>query len=654
MSTNSQNTAYSKISELMETTGVLLLLLHFYLYGYVFYQHWGWSNFITDAILEKIIRTGLFVNPMYTKFGSLLFIFLGMVIAPKRKKPRFDRRGILSVGCVLMFILYFYYAFPMYWINDESGKADYIVYLVVSVLNFSCILYFLGQLLRYMPLPWPLNDPFGKLRTGFPQERRRIGGPFALQLRGSYLYNGRKHRSWINICNPRRGVLIVGSPGAGKSRFIIEPLIRQLIEKGFSLVLYDFKFDALSKVVYNHFLANRKQYPDNTAFYCIQFSEPRRSHRCNVLDPDTMEWFADAIGIARTILYSLNRNWVDRQGDFFVESPISFLANLIWFLHEYKNGIYCTLPHVIELSKLPYDKLWTVLGTEPYIASMIDPFIRAYADGSMEMLDGQVTAAKIPLMRLSSPDIYYILTGNDLDLRINNPKAPKILCLGSDPTRMDALSPILSLYIDRINRVCNRYNQHPMGMVCDEFATIRAINVLTTLGTGRSNNIIPILAVQDISQIRTLYSKDEADWMMSVNANLFCGQVGGETARRVSERFPQILRERTSISVNSTDSTISRHQEWEACVTPATVANLSSGEFVGLVSDNPEEELPLKAFHARIPRSDKDEVELKDLPIGNEVKYEVIMKTYEQVRVDIEGIVAEVTRGIMDGMENMC
>src|SRR5258708_39312369 len=138
----------------------------------------------------------------------------------------------------------------------------------------------------------------------------------------------------------------------------------------------------------------------------------------------------------------------------------------------------------------------------------------------MEMLGSQVSSGKIPLGRLASPDLYYILTGNDLSLEINDPAAPKILCLGGDPTRQEALAPILSLYIDRLNKLCNRPGRYPCAVICDEFATVRAESVRTTIATARSNDIIPILAVQDLSQLRVQYTRDEADLFLNIPGNL--------------------------------------------------------------------------------------------------------------------------------------
>jgi type IV secretory pathway TraG/TraD family ATPase VirD4 len=311
---------------------------------------------------------------------------------------------------------------------------------------------------------------------------------------------------------------------------------------------------------------------------------------------------------------------------------------LIWYLRNYQDGEYCTLPHVIELSKIPYEKLFTLLGAEPQIATLIDPFIQAFENKTMEMLDGQVAGAKIPLGRLSSPDLYYILSGNDFTLDINDPAAPKIFCLGGDPSRIEALAPVISLYIDRLTRICNRPEQYPCALVCDEFATVRAYNMATTVATGRSNNIIPILAIQDITQLRTQYSHQEADTLLNISGNLLCGQVSGETARWVSERFPRILQDRSSVSVNNSDTSISTAQQWEPTVTQSTISTLSSGEFLGITADEPGNKLALKTFHARIIQ-DKTSNATGELPVIQQVSTTTVMEQYTKIKIDIEQLV---------------
>jgi len=423
-------------------------------------------------------------------------------------------------------------------------------------------------------------------------------------------------------------------------------MLEQLTKKAFALFVFDFKYPILSQYVYDQFQQNRHRYPAATQFGCINFTDLSRSHRCNVLAPKTLDYIADAIGASRTILLSMNKSWHGREGDFWVESPVNFLAALIWFLRKYQGGRYCTLPHAIELAQVPYDKLFTLLNAEPEIQTLIGPFIEAYLNKTMEMLDGQLSSARIPLGRLASPDLYYVLTGDDVGLDINDPVAPKILCLGGDPPRQEALAPILSLYIDRLNKRVNQQGKYKCALVCDEFATVRAYSMTGVIATGRSNNIVPVIAVQDLSQLRTQYSRDEADLFLNIAGNLVCGQVGGETARWVSERFPGVVRYSKTVSVNSNDTSISRSEHTTRAVDAATIANLSSGEFVGVVADDPDTEVTFKTFHSKIIKEKQRPAKSAKIPIVREVDAAMIEANFQRIKREIEELVITETERI--------
>ncbi|HLZ87669.1 MAG TPA: TraM recognition domain-containing protein, partial [Puia sp.] len=484
--------------------------------------------------------------------------------------------------------------------------------------------------------------------TGFKQEERQIETEYSLHFRATYQLNGRTRKSWVNIINPRRGVLIMGSPGSGKSWFLIEPMIEQLIRKGMALLVYDFKFPSLTQFTHDQFLQHQNNYPPGTRFYCVNFTDLSHSHRCNLLDPVTLENKNDAMGISRTILLSINRIWAQKQGDFFVESSINYLAALIWFLRIYKDGAFCTLPHVIELSKASYEELFTILNAEPETRGLIGPFKEAFLNRTMEMLDGQVASARIPLNRLDSPDFYYVLSGNDLKLDINNPSFPAVLCLGGDPERQEALAPVLSLFIDRLNRRINKAHRYPCALVLDEFATVRATGVLNTIATGRSNNISSILAVQDLTQLTQQYSHDEAKQIMNTADNLICGQVSGETARLVSDRFHTHAYLKTTVSTNSSDISTSKTEHTEDAITPATLANLSSGEFIGVVADEPEARLELKGFHASFVKRPDSKTKQHPLPAVGRVDAKLLKENFLRIGNETTTIIKDEMKRILN------
>jgi hypothetical protein len=623
--------AMRKLPELSRWISMGTLFLHFYFYCYSAFREWGLTAELSDHLLDMVVRTGIFTDLYISKLVVLGFLCLSLLGKRGRKDGRIGvARGWIFVASGLVS----YYGSSFLLSSDSDPLTAASLYMGMTFFGYLLVLtggVHLSRVIASSLRKEFFNDDAG----GFQQEEHLIETEFSLNFQSSYLWNGKRRKGQINCINGRRSVLILGNPGSGKSWYFIEPAIRKLIGKQFSLFVYDVKYPVLTSFVYTHFLEYRDRYPVSTAFYSINFTDLSRSHRCNLIEPSTLEYLSDAIGASRTILLSMNKTWVNRQGEFFVESPVNFVAALIWYLKKYKGGLYCTLPHVIELAQVQYDHLFTLMVCEPEIQSLINPFVLAFKNKNLELLDSQVASAKIPLGRLTSPDLYYILTGNDFTLDINNPLAPKIFCLGGDPPRQEALAPILSLYIDRLNKLINQRGKYKCGVVCDEFATVRAASVLTTIATARSNDIIPILALQDLSQLRTQYSREEADLILNIAGNLICGQVGGETARWVSERFPPVTQYKTSVSVNSSDTSISKSEQTTGAVSPSTIANLSSGEFVGIVSDEPDNRLSLKAFHATIEKDPSDEKERRLPPIVRDVTEADVQEAFLKVKREI-------------------
>lgn len=615
-----------------------VLLIHFYGVCYPAFAHWGVRSHLSDKVLLRIFRTHLYNLIAWGK--AIALAGLAPVLMTGRKDGRAGYKG--SLICLGVGGLLYFGSGLLSPTSDETGTVA-LLYMLMTGTGYLLIMAGGVRLVR------ALGDPFAAhASVGFLQEEKEVVTPYSLNFRGQYIYKGRRRKSHISIVNPRRGVLVLGSTGSGKSWFFIEPAIAQLIRKGLSLFIFDFKYPVLTNHAYSHFLLHKDQYPQTTRFYCINFTDLTRSHRCNVIDQATLAYTNDAIGVSKTLLLSMNRTWPTRQGDFFVESPINFLGAIIWYLRKYKNGIYCTFPHAIELSHMPYDQLFTILNAEPSVRGIVSRFIQSYLNNSMEMVDGQIASLSMSLSRLISADLYYVLSGNDLSLEINDPSAPAILCLGGNPSKQEALAPVLSLYIDRLNKRINAPGRHPCALVLDEFATVRATSVLTTVTTGRSNDIIPIICVQDINQLRTTYTREEADQFMNITGNLVCGQATGDTAGWVSKRFHQVVQYRTTVSVNSSDTSVSKSEQSADAVSTATLASLSSGEFVGIVADDPATPIKLKGFHARFIKQAEDTAPAAELPVVREVDQEVLQANFDRIVREVVDLVAEETKRIMN------
>ncbi len=655
MSSTGENDAdLRKMLDLTRFASIGVLLLHIYYTCYAAFKSWELTWPFVDKLLSNIAETGLFRQFTTAKLFCLLLLTTGLLGVQGKKDVSQNWRSILiylALGTSLFFgsIITF---------SVCSGiRSTAICYMVLLGTGYLCLLKS-GTLLSRMIRQELSADIFNEENETFPQEERLIQNEYSINFRAQYLLKGKTKNSWINVPNPFRGFIVSGSPGAGKSWFVILPLMKQLIEKGYGMFVYDFKYDDLSKSAYNWLLTNRHKFQNPPSFYAINFDNLSCSNRCNPLDPMAMHDITDATESARTILLGLNREWIKKQGDFFVESPINFVTAIIWFLRSYENGKYCTLPHAIELMQADYDDLLPVLNTVPEIEVLVNPFITAYQNDAMEQLEGQVASAKIGMARLASPQLYWVLSGNDFTLDINNPENPKIVCVGNNPEKQGIYGAVISLYVSRLVKLVNKKGRQKCALVFDEFPTLFFNNMDSLIATARSNKVATILGMQDFSQLRKDYGKEQADVIVNICGNIISGQVMGETARLLSDRFGKIMQDRQSFSDNNTGTSISRSKQLETAIPASKISSLSSGEFVGMVADDPSEKIKLKMFHSSIINDPiKLNSELKTfspIPKVKEINHQEVMDNYFQVKFDIKKLIAnEVRRLIAEKKDKM-
>ena len=651
MNTGENEQGLRKIVDLTRMISIVLLLLHFYYYCYAAFRSWHLRSDLTDHLLLNVAHSGLFSNFARSKLMALIFLAISLFGARGKKDQKYNyKTGVLYI---LSGALFYFLSGVLFYL-DLSGEGTTVSYFTVTSLGYILMLTGGTRISRIIHLK--LNQGvFNSLNETFPQEERLLKNEYSINLPARYNLRGKIRNSWINIINPFRGFLVLGSPGSGKSYFVIQHIIRQHLEKGFSMFVYDFKFDDLTKITYNHFLLNKHRYAVEPKFYVINFDDLGRSHRCNPLDVSTMHDITDAAESSRTIMLGLNHEWIKKGGDFFVESPINFVTALIWFLRIYKGGKYCTLPHVIELAQIDYDKLFSILRSEPQIEVLINPFVTAYLNDANEQLEGQIASAKISLSKLSSPQLYYILSGNDFSLDINNPSSPKIVCMGNNPQKTQTYGAVLSLYVTALTRMINRKNCNKSSLIFDEFPTIYFNGIDNLIATARSNKVATTLAVQDASQLKLHYGREQAEVIINIIGNIMSGQVSGETAKQLSERFGKILQDRQSISVNRNDTNITNSKQLEMAIPVSKIASLSSGEFVGLVADNPDQKIDLKAFCAEVVndhnRLNEESSKFNELPEISKVTQNNVLECYLQIKKDILAIIETELGRMMDTPE---
>lgn len=585
----------AKIMAFMRAVSVLLVLMHLYWFCYDFFIENGWTLEIINKILGNFNRTaGLFEHTLYTKFFASFLLGLSCLGTRGVKNEKITWRKIY-------FLIIF--GFILFYLNFSFLNRSF---------NFSIFFYILSTGIGYIALMvagvWMsrllrnnlMDDVFNNENESFMQETKLMENEYSVNLPTKFYYKGKWNNGWINIVNPFRATIVLGTPGSGKSYAVINNYIKQQIEKGFSMYIYDFKFDDLSTIAYNHLLQHNHQYDVKPKFYIINFDDPRKSHRCNPLNPEFMTDISDAYEAAYTIMLNLNRSWIQKQGDFFVESPIILLAAIIWYLKIYENGKYCTFPHAIELLNKKYEDLFTILTSYSELENYLSPFIDAWQGGAQDQLQGQIASAKIPLSRMISPQLYWVMTGDDFTLDINNPKEPKILCVGNNPDRQNIYSAALGLYNSRIVKLINKKGQLKSAVIIDELPTIYFRGLDNLVATARSNKIAVCLGFQDYSQLIRDYGDKEAKVIQNTVGNIFSGQVVGETAKSLSERFGKVLQKRQSLTINRNDKSTSISTQLDSLIPASKISTLTQGLFVGAVSDNFDERIKQKIFHAQI------------------------------------------------------
>ena len=637
-----------KTTDFMRAVSILFLVMNVYYFCYPFFHRLGCTNGMVDRILLNLQRaTGLFTHSLVTKSFCLMFLLFSAMGARGRRQMEMSRRRI---GCVLIFGLLFYFSSELLLASGWDIRLVTLLYVFAVVTGYISLLtagMWAGRLLGSRLM----DDVFNEENESFMQETRLMTNEYSVNLPTRFYYNRKWHAGWINVVNPFRATLVLGTPGSGKSYAVINNYIRQQIAKGFACYIYDFKHPDLSTIVYNHLLQNRDKYAGDVRFYVINFDDPRRSHRCNPINPAFMSDIADAYESAYELLLNLNKTWIQKQGDFFVESPIILLAAIIWYLKIFDGGRYCTFPHAIELLNKPYSDVFTILTSYRELENYLSPFMDAWKGGAMEQLQGQIASAKIPLSRMISPSLYWIMSGDDFTLDINNPEQPKVLCVGNNPDRQNIYSAALGLYNARIVKLVNRKGKLKSSILVDEVPTIYFRGLDTLIATARSNKVAVCLGAQDFSQLVRDYGEKEARVIQNTIGNIFSGQVVGETAKNLSERFGKVLQQRKSVNMTKEDTSTNISTQLDSLIPASKISNLSQGMFVGSVSDNFGETIRQKIFHARIVvdsvRVEAETRAYRPIPVitdftgedGKDHMQEEIERNYYRIKEEVSDII---------------
>ena len=523
-----------------------------------------------DYLIQKLHRGGLFSSPLKTKGVAMLILALCSVI--RSGKGRKVEPGLLAgIGLAGLAL----YMIPF---------SNPLLYLVCTLAGATALVWTFAMIGRHFA---GFQEHDNDLRESFEQESEPHPGEWSVILPTKYYYRKALHQGYITVGNPFRGTLVVGSAGSGKSFSVFNPFIEQMIEHGYTMMLYDFKMPDLTKVVYNALLRYKDNYKRIPQFYCINFKDPLKSNRCNPIAPEYLTDIIDASETARVVMEALNKG--NEKKDFFWMSAQQYIGICLWLLRIYtppqgRQGDWCDFPHLIELINQDYTKVLSIVKQQRALDGKARVFVDALEANAQDQLQGQIASARIPLNDIASPALYWVLSGNDFSLDINDPEDPKILCIGNDPDRQQVYGAALSLFTFRVIKRVNRKGRLPCAVVIDELPTISVQGLDGLMATARSNKVAVVLGIQDLTQVKADYGDKVADKILALPANVFVGASSVTTAEKYSKEFGKEFRRQESQtrSIDSESVSISYHEEEVMPIRKIT--SLPQGTFIGKVA----------------------------------------------------------------------
>lgn len=633
-------------------TGIYFtLIFEFIIFIYINAPFWG----VFSKVLFNISDLPFYHNLVYSKLSTLLLICLVAIGTLAKKNLELDpKKHIvlpLAIGLLLFFGSIFFYAIPSNILFFYTNVYD-LIYMSMSLV---------GAVLTHMAL-----DNISKLiKSGLGKDKWNIEGesfmqqteirlsPYSVNIPMKFYYKKKVRDGWINIENPYRGTMVVGTPGSGKSFSVINPFIRQLMAKEFPMCVYDFKFPDLGKIAYYHYnLAKQNGKMKDYKFNVINLQQVEKSQRINPLRSDYIVTLADASETAEALVEALKKG--DKSGgadQFFTQSAINFLASCIYFLSRYEDGRYSTLPHVLSLLNRSYEEIFTLLFGNDELVSLLSPFMTAFKAKAFNQLEGQVGTLKIFISRLSTKETFWVFSGDDFNLKISDKKEPSILILANDPNTQNINSACYSVVLNRLTRLINSKGNLPSALIIDEIPTLFVHRIENLIATARSNRVAIVMGLQELPQFKQQYGKDTATTITSVVGNIISGSVRNKETLDWLERLlgkSKQLGESLTVDREKTSSQLS--EKLEILIPAGKIASLNSGELVGIIAAEAREDYTgifetsainckVNLNKATIEREENNYRELPDFYKFGDNKDKTLRDNFDKINQDIEELV---------------
>ena len=296
------------------------------------------DNRVTQFILDLLARFKVFNSVSGCKVAELICICVVCIGTKAKKALKFNVKTMVIypvlAGLTLVGMCFIFHGMNigMSWFGFPANR---ILYALCSVVGTMLVHQGLDGIAKYYNYKVG-EDRFNFENESFQQSEALVANDYSVNIPMIYYWKQKMHKGWINIINPFRGTIVLGTPGSGKSFGIIDPFIRQHAAKGFSMMVYDFKYPTLAKTLFYQYCKNRKagRLPQNCGFRTINFTDVEYSDRINPIQRKYIPDLAAASETAATLLASLNKGGGEKKGGseaFFTNSAENFLAAIIYF-----------------------------------------------------------------------------------------------------------------------------------------------------------------------------------------------------------------------------------------------------------------------------------------------------------------------------------
>ena len=619
---------------------------------------------VLSKLLEGFAKMGIFSPPINAKISTLILI--AIVAAGTKAKKKQDLNIVKSIILPIIFgvgmMVGSLFLIPL---TDDRSIPNILPGMNVFQIGYA-LLSLLGAMIAQMgadSISKYMQQKMGKDRwnveeESFAQNTELAETDTSVNLPYLFRYQKMTHKGWINL-NPFRGTMVIGTPGSGKSFGVINPAIRQMVAKGFSLCIYDFKFPDLSQIAYYHYLLKKSNDGGyQHQFNIINLNEVEGSKRVNPFKKEYIRTLAEAQEMAEAMVSALQKGGASAGGgseQFFTQSAINFLSSCIYFFATYENGKFSTLPHLLAFMNKSYEEIFETLFTHEELSSLLSPFKTAYDNKAFDQLEGQVGTLKIFLSRLATKESFWVFSGDEVELKITNSENPSIMILASNPGTQDINSALYSSVLNRTLTLINNKGNLPGGIIADEFPTIYIHKIDNVVATARSNKIAVLLGLQEIPQLRQFYKKEVADTISAIVGNILSGSARDKnTLEWLEKLFGKIKQKTYSQSISQQGTTTSINEKMDNMIPAGKIAALRTGEMVGMIAqseENDTSEYKSSAISGKISldmwKIKYEEQNYVKMPTyynftdktGKNRKEEVLMTNFRRINKEVELII---------------